>query len=197
MPANSEHGLIIHADLFALLLKELSHRGGGIRESGAFLLGAADDDPVRDPINDRVEVIALAFYDDLDPDCLTGGITFSADGYSALAKICRRDGVRVVGDIHTHPADWVGQSPTDANHPMSALSGHLALIAPRFAQDDLTTNDLGAHRYGGTGTWMSYYGSDVDAVLRVTGGITSRWIPRWLCHLGSWLRRLLTSRRLR
>ena len=43
------------------------------------------------------------YYDDLDPGSFTGGITFTADGYTALAALCRRDGLWVAADIHTHP----------------------------------------------------------------------------------------------
>jgi hypothetical protein len=192
----SKHGLTMDVNVFATLMTELAHRGGGVCESGAFLLRAVEGNPVGDSVTDWVYVTALAFYDDLAPDCLTGGITFGANGYSALAAVCRRDRVRVVGDIHTHPRDWVGQSLTDAAHPMSALPGHIALIAPGFAQGDVTANDLGVHVYTG-GQWTSYYGSEVDAVLRITGGASLHRAQRWLRHLVRWLWRLLTPRRSR
>ena len=57
-----------------------------------FLLARAGRGPDRGV---RQRVIAVAYYDDLDPHCLTGGITFTANGYTALAMLCRRDGLRV------------------------------------------------------------------------------------------------------
>lgn len=53
---------------------ELAHRGNGERESGAFLLTP----PATPRARARQRVIAVAYYDDLDPQCLTGGITFTA-----------------------------------------------------------------------------------------------------------------------
>ncbi len=157
--------LVISAGLFARLVHELARRGGGVRESGAFLLSqSAGSTPAE---NMAQAVTAIAFYDDLDPACLTGGITFSADGYTALGVICR-DGLRVVADIHTHPASWVDQSRIDAAHPMVALPGHIALIAPRYAKQPVAISDLGAHVFGGTGQWTSHFGRDVYRVLHVT-----------------------------
>jgi hypothetical protein len=46
--------------------------------------------------------------------------------------LCRRDGMRVAANKHTHPGRSVAQSPTDADHPIMALPGHVALIAPRY-----------------------------------------------------------------
>jgi hypothetical protein len=52
---------------------------------------------------------------------------------------------------------------------MSALPGHIALIAPRFAQSNVAVTDLGAHVYAGRGQWTSYFEDDIHAVLRITG----------------------------
>jgi hypothetical protein len=177
------HGLTIDAALFALLMKELADRGAGSRESGAFLLTDVQEHPGARH-GGWLSVTALAFYDDLDPDCLTGGITFGANGYSALGARCRRDHVRVVGDIHTHPRDWVGQSITDSTHPMAVLTGHIALISPNYGQGDVTANALGAHVFHGSGAWTSYYGNEVKCVFRLTGFSTVRRVLHRLRRLG-------------
>ncbi|MGH3302825.1 MAG: hypothetical protein ACRDOK_14300 [Streptosporangiaceae bacterium] len=122
---------------------------------------------------------AIAYYDDLDPDCLTGAITFTGNGYTALAATCRRDGLQIAADIHTHPGRWVGQSQTDATHPMVALPGHVAIIAPHFAQRAVQLTDLGVHHYQGNGQWTARYRSDVETVLRVA---VSRSEPRRLAR---------------
>jgi hypothetical protein len=162
----TDHCLVISASLFARLIDELASRGAGVRESGAFLLTQSADSTPAEKM--PTAVTAIAYYDDLDPACLTGGITFSADGYTALGVICRRDVLRVVADIHTHPASWVDQSGIDAAHPMVALPGHIAIIAPRYARQPLALSDLGAHVFGGKGQWTSYFGPDVNRVLHVT-----------------------------
>jgi hypothetical protein len=159
-------GLTIDGGLFTALLDELARRGDGRRESGAFLL--AQREPIVESAADPTTVTALAYYDDLDPDCLTGGITFGAEGYTALNALCRADALRVVGDIHTHPHGWVGQSDIDSSHPMVALAGHVALIAPNYARGPIAAADLGAHVVHPDG-WLSHFGADVGAVLTITG----------------------------
>ena len=151
-------------ELFTELLAELAHRGAGHRESGAFLL--AERLPAADP-DGPVTIAAIAYYDDLDSNCLTGGITFSAEGYTALNARCRRDGLLVAGDIHTHPRNRVVQSDIDASHPMAALDGHLAFIAPNYARGPIGLEDLGAHVFHPDG-WTSYLGPDVATVLTLT-----------------------------
>jgi hypothetical protein len=164
--------LQLTSTLFAELTSELARRGGGTRESGAFLLTTRVPEP-GDPACWQT-VTAIAFYDDLDPASLTGNISFSADGYTALAALCRRDGLQVAADIHTHPGNWVRQSRTDATHPMVALPGHLALIAPNFARHPTRITDLGAHSYLGNGQWSSRYGNDVTSIVRLTEPVRAR-----------------------
>jgi proteasome lid subunit RPN8/RPN11 len=143
------------------LLRELASRGEGRRESGAFLLGRAIGRP-----RELNEVIKIAFYDDLDPGSLTGGITFNAVGYSALGIICREHQLRVIADIHTHPGGWVEQSDTDSSHPMTALPGHVAFIDPNFARGPICPEHLGAHRFDGT-HWASHFGTSVADLFDV------------------------------
>ena len=192
--------LEIDAALFAELMSELARRGGGTRESGAFLLknAARDSDG---PEGDWQEITAVVYYDDLDPGCLTGNITFTANGYTALAAICRRDRLRIAADIHTHPGSRVRQSQTDATHPMVALPGHIAVIAPNFAQGPVEISDLGVHRYQGHGQWASRYGPDVASVLRVADTRPEPARPprphRRTAGLGQRIRQLLTPWRPR
>ncbi|GAB3039693.1 hypothetical protein GCM10027052_20070 [Parafrigoribacterium mesophilum] len=161
---NASPELTLTRRTFATLRRELKTRSGGHRESGAFLLtrsAAADPKPTR--------IDAIAYYDDLDPTSLTGNITFTAAGYSALGRLCRANGYRVAADIHTHPAEWVQQSSIDAAHPMTAITGHLAIIAPDFAQHRFRPGDCGIHRYVGAGAWESAFATDADRLVRLTG----------------------------
>jgi hypothetical protein len=116
-------------------------------------------------------VAAVAYYDDLDPSSLTGGITFGAGGYAALNARCRAERLRVVGDIHTHPRRWVGQSGIDAAHPMSATKGHIAIIAPNYGRGRIRLSDLGLHVFNAPG-WTSYFYRDVEGVIAATGFAT-------------------------
>ena len=191
----SPRGLVIDAPLFTTVISQLGRRGGGQRESGAFLLSSRPQGTQSNDTADWPVVIALAYYDDLDPTCLTGGITFGADGYAALNALCRKDALRVVGDIHTHPRTWVSQSRTDASHPMAALDGHIALIAPNYAIGAITPAELGAHVFHPAG-WTSYFGADVAAVLRVSGHPgTAALAFRRLRATAAQVRRVITFRR--
>jgi Prokaryotic homologs of the JAB domain len=185
----TRHGLTMDKSLFTQLVGELARRGRGERETGAFLLARAGHpgDGSRRP-----RVVAVAYYDDLDPGCLTGGITFTADGYTALATLCRRDGLQVVADIHTHPRGSVRQSPTDAAHPMTALPGHIALIAPSYARGVTSPADLGVHVLQTGGQWQSAYGRDAARIVQLT---SARSAASRLQAVTRWLRSLTRTRR--
>jgi len=185
----TRHGLTMDRSLFTQLAGELARRGRGERETGAFLLARAGH--TRDGSR-RPRVVAVAYYDDLDPGCLTGGITFTADGYTALAVLCRRDGLQVAADIHTHPLRDVRQSLTDAAHPMTALPGHIALIAPRYARGVTSPADLGVHVLQAGGQWQSAYGFDAARIVKLT---SARSAASRLQAVTRWLRSLTRTRR--
>lgn len=140
------HRLSCSQALWERLLAALRERGGGRRESGAFLLG------VRDPAG-RARIHDFVLYDDLDPRSLaTGIVRFDGRYFSDLWAICERRGLEVVADVHTHPAgSW--QSRSDQAHPMIARDGHLALIVPDFARSGVRREDVGVYRYRGAGRW--------------------------------------------
>jgi hypothetical protein len=140
--------LRFRGDTWAEMLAELRERGGGYRESGAFILAN---------LSRPRTVQKVVYLDDLDPDCLNGAISLPGAAYGALWELCDREGLRVVADVHTHPGEGVQQSPTDRANPMIAASGHLALIVPRFATGRVRRDELGVHEYLGDGRWCSAY----------------------------------------
>src|SRR5579872_7370311 len=74
------------------LIGELRRRGRGERESGAFLLAANGG---------RVATVGrVVYFDDIDPTCLTGGITLQSSGFTALWRICSENRLRVIADVH-------------------------------------------------------------------------------------------------
>ena len=131
------------------MVAELGRRGRGERESGAFLLG--------DRGGDRRTVTRVVYLDDLDPDCLTGGISFNGLAYSKLWDICDAEKKVVIGDVHTHPGGSVRQSEIDAANPMLAQEGHVALIVPDYASRRIIADEVGVHRYDGQDweTWTA------------------------------------------
>lgn len=138
------------------MLAELRRRGDGQIESGAFLLAAQD--------RNVTTVTRVVYYDDLDPHCLRGGIHFNGLAYSKLWALCRSDALTVVGDVHTHPGQWVHQSDIDKGSPMVAQHGHVALIVPNLAQGSIAVDAVGVHRYDGR-SWTSWTGSEASRRL--------------------------------
>ena len=149
----------LRAELWQELLDELAARGGGVRESGAFLLA--------DTAGDRRRVARLVYLDDLDPDSLQGSISFRGTAYGALWRICRRERLTVVADIHTHPGPVVAQSTIDRANPMIATAGHVALIVPEYAQRRVEARDVGVHVYRGEHQWTSSFGRDAARLLYI------------------------------
>jgi hypothetical protein len=149
--------LVMAEQLWHELIRELGERGQGWRESGAFLLGPNEGDARR--------VTEVVYLDDLDPDCLTGGIDFDGRYYGLLWDICHARSLRVRADIHTHPRGWVDQSWIDRENPMVSRVGHLALIIPHLAQHPVSGVEVGIHEFLGAGGWHSSFGSDAAAML--------------------------------
>jgi proteasome lid subunit RPN8/RPN11 len=156
------------------LLAELHRRGQGRRESGAFLLAGRDHDPDR--------VTRVAYYDDLDADCLTGGISFATSGFTELWRICENENLRVVADVHTHPSSWVEQSGIDAENPMIARVGHVAMIVPSFGHAR-QVEECGVHIYLGSRQWLPVPADEAGAVVGVYGLFTREQAEEWFAGL--------------
>ena len=93
-----QHELSCSWRLWRRLLAGLRERGdGGTRESsGQFLLGTLS--------GGRARVFDFVLYDDLDPHCLdTGIVRFDGRHFGELWERCKRRGLSVVADVHTHP----------------------------------------------------------------------------------------------
>lgn len=140
-------------------IAELGLRGKGSRESGAFLLSDRD--------GDRRTVTRVVYFDDLDPNCLAGGIELDGLAYSKLWDICDAEKRRVIGDMHTHPGREVNQSSIDAANPMIAQEGHLGLILPYLAMYSIGAKEVGIHRYDGR-RWQSWTGRDAERHLSIS-----------------------------
>jgi hypothetical protein len=110
-----------------------------------------------DQSGDRRLVSRVIYYDDLDPNCLQGGIHFDGRAYGKLWALCRAEAITVIGDVHTHPGSWVHQSDIDSGSPMVAQKGHVAIIVPRFGQGRVDPVDVGIHQYDGR-AWTTWTG---------------------------------------
>ncbi|KWT98603.1 hypothetical protein APY03_0291 [Variovorax sp. WDL1] len=131
-----------------------------MRESGAFLLGKKEPS--------RRVITHFLPYEQLQPDALHDDyVALNAASFAALWELCARLDVSVVADVHTHRFG-AGQSLSDRTNPMVALSGHIALIVPQFAQGRVRIVDVNMYVYQGSHRWTTFKGSDVQARLRVT-----------------------------
>lgn len=141
-----EHELSCSWLLWHRLLAKLRQRGRyGKNESGAFLLGKRRAG--------RVRIVQFVLYDDLDPNCLkTGIVRFDGRYFGTLWDICKRRGVSVVADVHTHP-EGPEQSDSDRANPMISIPGHIAIIVPHFAAPPVRRQRLGIYQYQGSKRW--------------------------------------------
>lgn len=141
-------GLVCGQSLWAMGTRELHRRTGGVRESGAFLLGKKDGKGRR--------IKKFIYYDDLDSHCFDKGIVeFDGGKYGLLWEVCRNEGMEVVADVHVH-ADGFGQSPSDRDHPMMPLAGHLAVILPDYAGNNVLPGHIGLYEYRGNRNWTDH-----------------------------------------
>jgi len=151
--------LRIDAALWKVLIQKLRERGGGERESGAFLLGRGG--------GAQRTASRIICYDDLDPSCLSDGyVQFDGHYYSRLWEICAQESLSVVADVHTHPYG-PGQSHLDKTHPMISIPGHIALIVPNYAEGFISASDVGVYVYRGRHCWSAYRGRRAANVLDI------------------------------
>jgi proteasome lid subunit RPN8/RPN11 len=140
--------------LWTRVIRQLRRRGGGRRESGAFLLGRQHGTSAR--------ASTFVCYDDLDPHAYqSGAIAFHAEGYAAFWQYCREKRLQLLADVHTHPGSHVGQSHTDQQNPMVPVVGHTAMIVPNFGRTPWwSLNGVGVYEYLGNFKWRTHSVSD-------------------------------------
>jgi proteasome lid subunit RPN8/RPN11 len=148
--------------LWANVILDLRRRGGGVRESGAFLLGLDEHDPAR--------VTSYICYDDVDPDAYQqGAIAFHANGCAALWQVCRNKQLQLLIDVHTHPGPDVRQSSIDERHPMLPIVGHTAMIVPNFGRTAWWSLDaVGVYEYLGGFRWRMHAAAASNRRVRLS-----------------------------
>jgi proteasome lid subunit RPN8/RPN11 len=144
------------------IIFDLRRRGGGVRESGAFLLGREASDPAR--------VSSYVCYDDVDPAAYqAGAIAFHASGCAALWRVCKEKQLDLLVDVHTHPGPDVRQSSIDERHPMIPIVGHTAMIVPNFARTAWwSLKAVGVYEYLGGFKWRTYPASVPDRRVKLS-----------------------------
>lgn len=138
-------GLVCPAPLWREIVAELERRGETCHEAGAFLLGT---------VGARSRYVsAVVYYDDLDPCAYSSGVCIlTAPAFAALWAICRKCGIAVVADVHTHPGAGF-QSWSDRTNPMIAREGHVAVILPSYGSWPIDERRMGIYEYRGDHEW--------------------------------------------
>lgn len=114
------------------------------------------------------QVHSVTFLDDL-PGVVAGPLYHrpSRATVRALFDVLRERNEMIVGDIHTHPGDWVGLSDIDAAHPIEFRRGLPALIIPRYAISEPALEGLGLHEYVGDGEWRTLDSDEINRTLLI------------------------------
>ena len=129
--------------LWFKLVIGLKHRGQGKRESGGLLLH-------KDGSNKICQVV---FYDMFDKTVSENGI-IEFKGSALLYEYLAKNNLLIFADIHTHPTSNTQQSQSDKEHPIVRIKGHIAIIAPSFAQKRfLMPSDCSMYKYLGEFKW--------------------------------------------
>lgn len=151
--------LEFHLAVWTSLMLDLRKRGKGHRESGAFLLGQTGPN--------TKAVHTWLPYDELDPGSLNYEfVRLGTEAFSRLWSICAERHMQVVGDVHTHPLG-PRQSPSDRANPMVSMAGHMALIVPRFAIDEVMPADVSVNIYLGSRKWASHFGPQAATLIKL------------------------------
>jgi len=129
--------------LWLQLVKGLRNRTRGFKESGAFLLIK----------NDSNKICKVVFYDQFDKSVSDTGIIQFKGGRDLYVYLAENN-LQVFADIHTHPTNNTDQSNSDKNNPMIRIKGHIAIIAPNFANSlFLMPKDCSFYEYTGGFCW--------------------------------------------
>lgn len=153
--------LDIPRSVYTELMGTLACSGRGVKEAGAFLLGQE---------RDRMRyVTSYLMYDQVAAESSRehAYVSLTAQEMARAWDFCYRAGLKVVGDVHTHPAG-AAQSASDRKHPMVAVAGHVALIVPWFALRRTQPADIGVHLFLGNETWHSMFGVDAQSAIQLS-----------------------------
>lgn len=136
----------------------LQRRGGGARETACVWLGEQE--------GEQEVAREVVFLDDL-PGTVGRRLQHrtSREAVRIVIDRARELGLTIVGDVHTHPGEWVDLSEVDRVHPIEYRIGLLALVLPTFAKGPPRLKGVGVHEYLGAGEWKTFEEEEIPPRL--------------------------------
>jgi hypothetical protein len=132
--------------IWSLTWSGLRSRGAGIKESAAVWAGRRADE--------LESVESVYFLDDYaGGEQRRGYHRVAVEALTEFFATLQRQGQVIIGDIHTHPTDWVGLSALDEENPIEFRVGLPAIVLPCFAKPSPSLSICGVHIYWGKGKW--------------------------------------------
>jgi len=130
--------LIMSRNLFERTLHGLATRSANWRESAAIWAGSL--------IGDESQVLKVYFHHELCDD--KGGplsLELTEEAKFTLYETLRRESLKLVGMIHTHPKDWVDLSLVDQGNQLCSRIGFWSLVVPWYARKPWELSSIGVH----------------------------------------------------
>jgi proteasome lid subunit RPN8/RPN11 len=136
----------------------LQRRSADENEAACVWLGTRSSDLER--------ALEVVFLDDL-PGTVGRRLQHrtSRQAVDMMLEFARTKRMSIVGDLHTHPSEWVDLSEVDRVHPIEYRVGLLALVLPSCAQGLPDLTRTGVHEYIGAGNWKMF--NPRDHVMRL------------------------------
>jgi proteasome lid subunit RPN8/RPN11 len=139
----------------------LEERSSGMRESGAIWSGSVEDT--------LTTVQRVDFHHELCDDRATAlSMELSEEAKFRLYGDLGKEGLKLAGLVHTHPADWVGLSEVDRENQLCSRLGFWSLVVPRYGREPWILEELGIHLQT-EGGWYELRSDEVSSMVSVRG----------------------------
>jgi proteasome lid subunit RPN8/RPN11 len=145
--------LHVSLELWTTTWYGLQRRSAGENEAACVWLGT------RSPHLERA--LEVVYLDDL-PGTVGRRLQHrtSRQAVDMMLELARTKRMSIVGDLHTHPGEWVDLSEVDREHPIEYRVGLLALVIPSFGRGGADLTRTGVHEYAGAGRWNTFESHD-------------------------------------
>lgn len=93
----------------------------------------------------------------------------SREAVTQLFGLLQAKGLDLIADVHTHPADWVGLSETDQEHPLEYRIGFISVVLPNYATSEPLLEAAGVHEYTGSMKWKTLELAETKERIQIGG----------------------------